>query len=51
MALRTREHLAKPIVLRPDCNAVVRSEGIGSLKDTKLLPTGADLPDQRLRPP
>jgi hypothetical protein len=40
VALRTREHLAKPIVLRPDCNAVVRSEGIGSLKDTKLLQTG-----------
>jgi len=51
VALRAREHLAKPIVLRPDCNAVVRSEGIGSLKDTKLLQTGADLPDQRLRPP
>jgi hypothetical protein len=40
VALRTREHLAKPIVLRPNCNAVVRSERIGSLEDTKLLQTG-----------
>src|SRR3954468_12076937 len=51
VALRTREDLAKPIVLRPNCNAVVRSEGIGSLEDTKLLTNGWDLPDQRLRPP
>ena len=50
VALRTREHLAKPIVLRPDCNAVVRLKGIGSLKDTKLLRTDADLPDQPAQP-
>jgi hypothetical protein len=29
VALRTREYLAEPIVLDPNYNAVVRSEGVG----------------------
>jgi hypothetical protein len=51
VALRTRERLAEPIVLDPNCNVVVRSERIGSPNYTKLLQTGAALPDQPLRPP
>jgi len=51
VALRTREHLAEPIVSGPNCNIVVHSEAIGSAKYTKLLQTGADQPDQPLRPP
>jgi len=47
VALRTREHLAKPIVSAPNCNIVVHSEGIGSGKYTKLLQTGADRPISR----
>jgi hypothetical protein len=42
VALRTRKHLAEPIVAGPNCNIVVRSEEIGSAKETKLLQTGAD---------
>ena len=51
VALRTREHLAEPIVSSPNCNIVVHSEGIGSAKFTKPLQAGADQPDQPLRPP
>jgi hypothetical protein len=41
VAFRTREHRAEPIVLGPNRNVVVRSEGIGSPKYTKPLQTGA----------
>jgi hypothetical protein len=51
VALRTRKDLAEPIVSGPNRNAVVRPEGTGSPKYTKLQPTDADLPDQPLPPP
>ena len=50
VALRTRKHLAEAIVSFQHYNAVVRPEGTGSPEYTKLQPTGADLPDQSLRP-
>ena len=46
VALRTREHHAKPIVSGPNRNVVVRPQATGSPKYTKLQPTDADLPDE-----
>jgi hypothetical protein len=48
VALQTREFLAELIVLAPACNIALRSQAYRITCYTKLLQTGAHLPDRPL---